>query len=437
MSQAVVNRVSAKVYDGQGDELGPIASFGCQFFVGVAFTISFYAIGVETLPAMASVGLFAGVLGILVLAPRRVLHHIPVSLSVIALIGWMAMSTWWTANPQGTAIAITREVPIYLGMVLVIGMMPMRHLLSALLWAIRIVVLVSVVAIILLPEARIHFDDSGQNPPLPGWHGLFPHKNVMTPFLTFGVLTILTFDRSRWLKYGTLGTIAVVMVGSDSVTGLSSVTLAVGIWVWLQLYRNLDIRGSSVFVLSTVVMALAAVVGLVASISSVVDASGKDVTFTGRTFIWDGVATAIAERPFIGWGMNGILAAPVTPQTVEVWREIGFEPPHAHNGLLDLWVELGIVGVVLFSIIYVGTLIDGAKLVRENPKIGAWVVSILAVQVFISISEPVFVGIGWFSIMVMLRTVTLRRYGMEFEAGSDLATRLQTHRFRPQGWSRI
>jgi len=429
VTTAVLPREHHLYLDGMGDELGPFATFGAQFFLVVAPIFLFRVVDAEVLPDLAGPALLAGTLGVLALAPRLVIHRIPVSGLALLMVAWMGLSVMWSGNTAATVTLLKRDMPVLIGLMLVIGMASFRHIVAALIWSIRISVLVTIIAVAASPSARVHIDPTGAAPDLAGWHGLFPHKNIMTPFLVFGILTVLTFDRSTILKWATLAGAGVLLVGSDSVTGLSSVFLAISVWVWLQLYRNLDLRGSSVFVVSSVSMALFGAVAVAASLSTITGASGKDLTFTGRTFIWSAALTLWKERPVWGWGADGVLSAdPLTPRTAQAWREIGFDVPHAHNGTLDLGVQFGIVGVLIFVALFATTLISGLSILRDRPELGAWVGSVMIVQLYMSMSEPVFVRFGWLGVLLMLRLMMMRKYAVELSTGIGLADRVRHSR---------
>ena len=394
------------------DELGPIATFGAQVFVFFAILFSFQVTGYTVFPGITPVALAAGMIGVIALTPRPVLGRVPISLLVLALTGLMAASTLWTANPTGTALAVQRDLPLIIGLVFAVGTIPMNDLVAALVWAVRVAVVVSLVAVALLPEARTHIDPNGVMPELAGWHGLFPHKNIMTAFLVFGLVTVLTYDRSFVPKWGTVLLSGVLIVGSDSVTGIAGALLAVSLWVWFQLYQNLDIRGSTIFFFSSLSLAFFAIIGLVASLASLLAASGRDLTFTGRTFIWDATFDAFERRPFLGYGLNAMFFADdVTPETAEVWRAIGFQVPHAHNGFLNVAIQLGVVGLVVYLALFTSTFAAGVRTVTSDPKLGTWIVTVMVVQLFIAISEAAFITYGWLLISVMFRVLSMRGAG--------------------------
>ncbi len=410
----------SELYDGQGDALLPLATFGAQFFVFGALVYSFNVTGFEILPKLTPLALIFGAVGVLFLTPRMVLHRIPISLMALVMLGWMAGSQLWSDNAAATSAAIQDLMPLMVGIILCTGVISMKDLVPALLWTFRFSVGLTIFALVTMPETRIHIDIATETT-MEGWHGLFPHKNIMTPYLVVGIVTILTFDQTRILKYGTLAAIAGILVGSASVTGMSSALLAVSIWVWLQLYRNLDIRNSSIFLFSSISVGVFALLGVLASLATLTSASGKDLTFTGRTLIWAATLRAWEERPLQGWGFGGILSAdPVSPRTAEIWREIGFRVPHSHSGPIDLGLQLGLIGLAIFLVLYVTTMIDAVRAIKDRPEIGAWIVSIMIVQLYMSFSENVFIGYGWLLILLMFRTVLLRRHGMEVETSTAL-----------------
>ncbi|MEZ5406734.1 MAG: O-antigen ligase family protein [Acidimicrobiales bacterium] len=403
-----------------GTTLGPIARFGAGVFVFAAFLIAFRVESFKVVPGLAPLALLAGVFPVLVLAPTRVTSKLPISLSVLLFVGWELASVVWTDSPEGTAYTMQLDVPIVVGMMLMVGVLPFRDLITALLWSIRTALVITVIAVIVDPLARTHFDPTGKSLDLEGWHGWFPHKNTMGPYLVFALLTILTFDRSKLAKLASLAAIGVLMAFSDSVTGLSAAILGLAVWVWVQLYRNLDLRNSSIFLLSSLMVMAFALVGAATSLTAITDASGKDLTFTGRTFIWRASFNAWMERPVTGYGLGGILGSePITPRTSEVWRAIGFRVPHSHNGVLDVGIQLGLVGVVLFLLLWFTTLLGALRLLRDRPKMTTWIVTVMLVQLYMSLSEPTFLNNGWLPVLVMFRILLLRKEGIDLDDDDD------------------
>ncbi|MEM7272675.1 MAG: O-antigen ligase family protein [Actinomycetota bacterium] len=403
------------------EELGPIARFVGQATLGISIVFLFQVLG-TLIPAPFAVLTLVAAFGVLLLAPGRVTLRMPISISVLLFLGWMAGSIIWTDDPIGTQLTLIRNVPSALAIIILIGLMDARHIGPALVWAIRFSVAISVIVLIVDPSTRIHLDSVTGEPSLDGWHALFPHKNIMAPYLVFAIPTILTFDRTVFVKLGTLGLIGVLLVGSDSVTGWGGAVLVFGIWIWLQFFKNLDVRNSSVFTVATFVGGVFTVVAAVASLADLVDASGKDVTFSGRTFIWQATINAVSEQPFIGFGAGGVFGfAPITPRTAAIWRDIGFTVPHAHNGILDVILQLGLIGAGLYLLLWGSVFVGGIRMLKRQPQIAEWVISVTLAQLFISLSENVFLGSGWLAVIVMFRVLLLRKRGL----GLDYAQKIE------------
>jgi exopolysaccharide production protein ExoQ len=74
---------------------------------------------------------------------------------------------------------------------------------------------------------------------------------------------------------------------------------------------------------------------------AITSALGRDETFTGRTAIWEVCLDAAAQHPVWGAGYGGYFGTPGN-ELFQKYRVI-----QGHNGLLSVYVELGIIGVIL------------------------------------------------------------------------------------------
>ena len=64
-----------------------------------------------------------------------------------------------------------------------------------------------------------------------------------------------------------------------------------------------------------------------------------------RLHIWDFAAERIAEKPWLGWGLDGSRALP-GGETV-FYGKATYMPNHPHNGVMHIWLELGLPGALL------------------------------------------------------------------------------------------
>jgi exopolysaccharide production protein ExoQ len=80
-------------------------------------------------------------------------------------------------------------------------------------------------------------------------------------------------------------------------------------------------------------------------------AVGRDPTLTGRTVIWNAVLSANTD-PIVGTGYESFWLG---PRLLWVWQLTGAGINEAHNGYLEVYLNLGIIGVVLLSIYLVAS----------------------------------------------------------------------------------
>ncbi|HTZ69930.1 MAG TPA: O-antigen ligase family protein, partial [Acetobacteraceae bacterium] len=74
---------------------------------------------------------------------------------------------------------------------------------------------------------------------------------------------------------------------------------------------------------------------------------GKDPTLTGRAELWAYVDQAIALKPILGWGLLAFWSD-TNPVAGNISTALGWDVPQAHNGLLEMLLDVGVVGTSLF-----------------------------------------------------------------------------------------
>ena len=96
-------------------------------------------------------------------------------------------------------------------------------------------------------------------------------------------------------------------------------------------------------------------------------ADGFKISAGHRMLIWSFAGDRIAERPLTGWGLDASRAIPGGDDPIrpgETWM-----PLHPHNAALQVWLELGAPGAVLFAVL--AALVWGALAGVEWPPLFA------------------------------------------------------------------
>lgn len=263
------------------------------------------------------------------------------------------ISFLWSFNPSFSIATIrglyfpTTAFGLYLGICF-----DLRVMLRKLSYGLIAGLLICWVVAIAVPSVGI----ASTGPAIGAWVGVYGHKNAVSAkmVLTALVLLIGSFRRSPekwfgiyrrvWLRVLGLSAILFVFL-TTSGTGLGA---AVIISSLLYFYRGFQWRGrASVLVIEVIVMVLAP---LAVGWQAIVLAMGKDATLTGRTLFWDvAIDSLIHQRPFLGFGRGGFWVSGNLGRIAAAFGG-GYVPPHAHNGFIELALDIGIVGIIIFFI---------------------------------------------------------------------------------------
>jgi O-antigen ligase len=81
--------------------------------------------------------------------------------------------------------------------------------------------------------------------------------------------------------------------------------------------------------------------------SGFVSVLGRDPTLTGRTFIWE-IALSLAGNPFVGTGFESFWLG---ERLEKVWNIFFFPLNEAHNGYIEVYLNLGWVGLAMLAAI--------------------------------------------------------------------------------------
>jgi O-antigen ligase len=143
--------------------------------------------------------------------------------------------------------------------------------------------------------------------------------------------------------------------------------------------------------------------------SSLLRLLGKSSDLTGRSGIWDAVVGLAQQRPAFGWGWVSYWTPWVEPFSGLVVRN-GVQVTHAHNAWLDVWLQVGIVGVVLFALLVAGALMRSWLIALDADRdTHAWTAAlpllVLTAQAVQSLSESrLLVEGGWVLLVLMACT---------------------------------
>jgi O-antigen ligase len=165
-----------------------------------------------------------------------------------------------------------------------------------------------------------------------------------------------------------LAVLELALTRSATVTVAAFATAVVlGFALWARVRGQ---RGRGPIYLSAVLLVVVVVGGVLTAWHEFTALLGKEPDLTGRTTIWHSVIELAQQHPAFGWGWLGYWVPWAEPFDGLAVRH-GVQYLQAHNAWLDVWLQLGIVGVVVFACLALTTLGRAWFMAVDRPIVDA------------------------------------------------------------------
>jgi exopolysaccharide production protein ExoQ len=201
-----------------------------------------------------------------------------------------------------------------------------------------------------------------------------------------------------------------LLIKSDSMTSLSCFLLAVGMMAANTFLRAA--RKPKVVHLMVAVVLLACFSPLFLDLGSgVLEALGRDPTLTGRTEIWEHVLN-VPVNPVLGTGFESFWLG---KRLETLWAIPGMNQINeAHNGYLEVYLNLGWIGVLLIGLIMIAGYRNILRLLSRDAEAGRLRLAYFVVAVAYNFTEAAIrtadlVWIAFLLSMIVLPRISVAR----------------------------
>ena len=335
---------------------------------------------------------------------RRVFRQIPIELTL--LIALMIGSVLWSNYPTQTVSSFLIQIGVVLVGLFFTAVFSWREILNIFANTIRAIIFAALgyeailTLLSLMAQASILGVDEnlfqtirniGQVPDGRTIDDLLLRNSFMGSWALMGLITFLVElavnKRHRILTFSSIA-LSIVTVGLSGSAGIVFASVAVGLAAIVSLLaegKDRDTRHRYY----RYAWAISGIAGFLVLIfrRSVFEFLGKSPDMTHRTDIWRSVFDLVAERPLEGWGFTGVWVPGVEPFAGLIVIN-GIEYFQAHNSYLEMWMQLGTVGLILFLILLTRTFIKTWRLgVHHSNALYLWPLLLLVTQLVRGITE--------------------------------------------------
>ena len=373
--------------------------------------------------------ILAGLLmaGVIVLACRlrRVVGVLKMNWPLLAFFGYCAVSILWSATPE---LALKRWVKATGDVVMVLIILTDRNRMEA------IKRIITRVAFILMPLSVLlieFYPTMGRSYSLVDvdytYTGVATNKNMLGVICMvaglgcFWLFVKALRDKRRQTRNllalgATLATVLWLFVVANSITPLVCFLMGVALIVIVNLPGTH--RPSNVHVVVAAMVSAAALVFIFPEIfTSIIHLFGRNTTLTGRTDLWKALV-AMDTHPWFGTGFESFWLG---NRLEQLWSLFPWQPNEAHNGYLEVYLNLGWAGVGFLALLLGTGYRHVVDVYRQDAIAGSLRLAYFAAAVAYSFSEAGFRMLDPMWIFLLLAIIAVPTARKDIEPPLDAA----------------
>lgn len=229
------------------------------------------------------------------------------------------------------------------------------------------------------------------------WNGVFGHKNAFA--FEMGLGATLAYIQSVRKPQQKFFFLMIALIAAASITKASSgmgrvlLLVMIALLIFIQFVKRFSPRWAFAAMAFFLAIGVSLTIVIVNNAEYIiVEKLGKDMTLTGRTLFWPLIVNEINREPVLGYGYHGFWQPWLGPDNpaapIRVPKLGKFIPMHSHNGFLDLFSDLGWLGLSLYIISMVISVYQATQcLIRNNNPEAVLPIVVLVWSVLTNITE--------------------------------------------------
>jgi exopolysaccharide production protein ExoQ len=263
---------------------------------------------------------------------------------ILALPALALLSSAWSESGRQSLVSGTTLLVFTLFALYIASCFDTSGQFELLMLAGGVALLLSLALVVLAP---------GLGAPGKNWRGIFGHKQNCSAVCTLLLVTAIHwrptgFSQRAFRAFYALMSLAMIIM-SQSRTGWALALIAIGLSFGLAVLQKMSITDALVICFCIFIVVALLTYGVYENAAVLLPAVGKDATLSERTVIWAAVWTVILKQPLLGYGYGAFWTGLQGP-SLNIVIISGWALAQAQNGFLDMWLQVGLGGVVLIAL---------------------------------------------------------------------------------------
>ncbi|MFM7029658.1 MAG: O-antigen ligase family protein [Micrococcales bacterium] len=381
--------------------------------------------------------------------PRQTLSRMPATLT--ALLGYMILSVTWSAYPLATLLGFSGTAIATIFALFLVSSFSWRQLMNQFARVFWVILAASfafeiyAAVVVRGPIAPIFKNYTGPVPPSGAYYwtqgtllhgtriqGIVGNANLLAYIAMLGVILFAIRMSIRAGRLFVNVTGVLMSLAAFALTRSAGIGFATAMVILVALvaliaeghdretrhrYYRLAWTGIGIMVFFILVYR-----------SQLFTLIGKSPDMTGRLDIWKAVSGLIAQRWFQGWGWISYWMPGVKPYDGLIVRD-NVTYYQAHDSYLDMWLQLGVIGFLLFMAMLAVTFVKLWRLgVRHTSALYLWPLLIFVALLGQNLTESrMIIELGW--VLVVLFATKVNEPAENLEPRGQAPKRLRLRLF--------
>ena len=329
-------------------------------------------------------------------------------------LGVLAFSVFWSENPIVTLKATVGVIFFSIFAVYLAKRYNWQELAKLLRWNSIFIALYSIFTALFVPSIGVCRK---------GWCGGFGHPIDLGSIMALGIAFWLLHAFSKpkyYLRSLICITICFIVMQSTNSAGSLVVFMTLIILLFFTtLLKRLNFTQAFCFFILLLFLFGVGSIWLLENFDKFLFFFNKDITISGRIPLWTLLLqTSIPERLWFGYGYNAFWQrwlGNYSPASDVVNAIIGNGRDwvaHAHNGFLDIALNIGLIGLLIFTGLFLSNVVRTIRLIISNKRSDSFLPLLILTFTFITnlFNSPIIIpSFNWFLFVIV--TIRLNRFG--------------------------
>ncbi|MBD2305815.1 O-antigen ligase family protein [Chroococcidiopsis sp. FACHB-1243] len=295
---------------------------------------------------------------------RQVLNFIFKDIFLCVLLTLSLLSTIWSEVPVSTFFHSISLLAITIFAVHLGTSYSLNEMLRLFRWSLAIIAILGLVFALFMPVNAFMIDlRTGLR-----FQGLLSHPTncgrIMVLSIVLWLIHALHTKHYRVISWSIVAISTISLVITNTVSAYLSLLELLILLLLLRTFKT-----KNVVLISFVLFFITSIITILATnYETALDFFRRDTTGTGRTILWEIVWEKIMEHPVLGYGFNAFWTGLDGP-CADIWQRMRWQAPHAHNGLLDVGLQLGFLGMSALLISLVRNIFIAIGELKQSSKL--------------------------------------------------------------------